>query len=84
MSTDERRSFEGFGPNREDFMDCFKGSREAFQMLRRLSAKGRFQHFNDAIAAELLGRGYAKLANGTLVPTSEGLDASRILKAPAS
>ena len=63
-------------------MDVFSGSREAFQMLRRLARKGDLRNYNDAVAGELIDQGYARARDENLVLTDEGRVASRDLAMP--
>ena len=50
-------------------MDADELSREGRTMLVRLIKKGSFRLFNDALAEELIGRGYAELRGEALLPT---------------
>ena len=63
-------------------MHVFSGSREAFQMLRRLATKGSLRNFNDVVAGELIKQGYARAQDEDLVLTDEGRVASRDLAMP--
>ena len=63
-------------------MDVFNGSREAFQMLRRLVTKGSLRNFNDVIAGELIRQGFARAHNEDLVLTDAGREAHLSLAIP--
>ena len=63
-------------------MNVFSGSREAFQMLRRLATKGNLRNFNDVIAGELIKQGYARAHDEDLVLTDAGREASISLAMP--
>ncbi|HWT29773.1 MAG TPA: hypothetical protein VN240_01970, partial [Propylenella sp.] len=63
-------------------MGVFSGSREAFQMLRRLATKGNLRNYNDVIAGELIKQGYARPHDKALVLTDEGREASLNLAIP--
>ena len=63
-------------------MGVFSGSREAFQMLRRLATKGNLRNFNDVIAGEPIKQGYARAHDEDLVLTDEGRQASLGLAIP--
>ena len=64
-------------------MDDAELSRQAWSMLGRLINKRRFQNFNDAIAEELVNKGYAQLADEVLVPTEKAGEMYHTLKRPA-
>ena len=61
----------------------FDVSREAYSLLKRLQASGTAAAtFNDALAAELVQRGYALIGDAGLVPTLEGRAALSELTPP--
>ena len=66
----------------EDRAPTFAGSRDAFQMLRRLVAHGILRNYNDVIAAELVQAGLASIRQNELIPTDEGVEASRTRSMP--
>lgn len=63
-------------------MDVFNGTRDAFQMLKRLVTKGELRNFNDVIASELIERGLACADGDGLAVTAEGREACRSLAMP--
>jgi hypothetical protein len=60
----------------------FPGSRDAFQMLRRLVAHGTLRNYNDVIATELVEAGLASVRQNELLATDEGVAAARTLAMP--
>ena len=61
----------------------FGVSREAYSLLKRLQARGTAAAtFNDALAAELVQRGYALIGDAGLAPTPEGRAALSELTPP--
>lgn len=64
-------------------MKVFEGTHDAFQMLGRLVSKGKLRNFNDAIADELIGAGYALVGGDELLPTVRGEEIVRTVLWPA-
>ena len=64
-------------------MKVFEGTHDAFQMLGRLVSKGKLRNFNDAIADELIGAGYAFVRGDELLPTGRGEEIVRTVLWPA-
>jgi hypothetical protein len=68
--------------NPEHSMDIFSGTRDAFQMLKRLVRNGQLRNFNDVIAGELIAGGYAMASEEDLLVTDKGREAFRSLAMP--
>ncbi len=66
----------------EESAPRFPGSRDAFQMLRRLVVHGTLRNFNDVIATELIDGGMASREHDELIATERGREASRTLSMP--